>query len=157
MVAFGNYNWYIIGKSDDGVTLLMQTPLSTNRAYNNSYTGVTWETCSLRSYLNGDFYNSFSAEDKAKIAQTHNSNPDNPDDSTSGGNETDDYIYLLSIAEANNLGSDVRNCGSWWWLRSPGSTSDFAAVVSDSGQVDTGGCNVDYDAFGVRPTLNLKF
>jgi len=56
VVTFGNYSWYIIGKSDNGVTLLMNANLTT-KGYNDSYASVTWETCSLRTYLNGEFYN----------------------------------------------------------------------------------------------------
>ena len=40
VVTFGSYNWYIIDKSDNGVTLLMQNTLM-NKAYNDSYTDVT--------------------------------------------------------------------------------------------------------------------
>ncbi len=145
-VTFGIYDWYIIRKSDDGVTLLMKESF-TNKAYNNDYTDITWKDCSLRTYLNDDFYNNnFSEEERAKIALTHNTNPDN---------DTDDYIYLLSIAEVQGLSEDIRANGSWWWLRSPGAYSYFAAVVYDDGYVDTFGC-VD-DEYGVRPVINLKF
>ena len=47
VVEFGSYNWYIIGKSDDGVTLLMQQSF-TNKAYNNELTDITWKESSLR-------------------------------------------------------------------------------------------------------------
>lgn len=56
VVTFGSYNWYIIDKSDNGVTLLMQNTLM-NKAYNDSFTDVTWQNCSLRTYLNETFYN----------------------------------------------------------------------------------------------------
>ena len=131
MVTFGSYNWYIIGKSDNGVTLLMEKSF-TDKAYNDSNTDTTWENCSLRTYLNGDFYNSFSADDKAKIVKTSNTNPNNG--SVSGGNDTEDYIYLLSIAEANDLDDSIRATGSLWWLRSPGYNYRNAAFV------DGGGC-----------------
>ena len=156
VVTFGSYNWYIIGKSDNGVTLLMEKSF-TDKAYNDSYEEVTWENCSLRTYLNGDFYNSFSDEDKAKIAKTTNTNPDNG--SVSGGNATEDYIYLLSIAEANaldDINSSIRANGDWWWLRSPGYYSHGAAVVDADGVVFADGIDVDV-GLGVRPALNLKF
>ena len=155
VVTFGSYNWYIIGKSDNGVTLLMKENLTT-KGYNDSYASVTWETCSLRTYLNGDFYNSFSADDKAKIVKTSITNPNNPNYSTNGGNNTEDYIYLLSIDEANALDSSIRANGSVWWLRSPGYDSDFAAFVSGVGNVYASGNDVDIE-HGVRPALNLEF
>ena len=153
VVTFGGYSWYIINKSDDGVTLLMQNNLM-YKAYNDSLKDVTWETCSLRTYLNGEFYNSFSADDKAKIVKTSNTNPNNG--SVSGGNDTEDYIYLLSIAEANDLDDSIRATGSLWWLRSPGYNYRNAAFVDGDGLVDTTGRLVASDV-RVRPALNLKF
>ena len=156
VVPFGEYDWYIIGKSDNGVKLLMKKNLTT-KAYNDSFTGVTWETCTLRKYLNETFYNTFSVEDKAKIVKTSNTNPNNPKYGTSGGNSTKDYIYLLSIEEANNLGNSIRKTGSWWWLRSPGNSSNYVAVVDGGGNVDTDGDYVSNIEYGVRPALNLEF
>ena len=159
VITFDAYDWYIIGKSDDGVTLLMKNNLMT-KAYNDSYTAVTWEDSTLRTYLNDTFYNSFSPENKKKIALTHNTNPNNPDYGTSGGEDTDDYIYLLSIKEAQDLstalGADVMKASSWWWLRSPGDFLDYAAGVGVGGDVYTGGSRV-FNERGVRPALNLKF
>ena len=157
VVSFGKYEWYVIDKRDDGVTLLMKDNLM-NKAYNDSSANVTWEACTLRTFLNDEFYNSFSDDDKAKIALTHNTNPNNPEgDSISGGNDTDDYIYLLSIDEANALDNSIRANGSWWWLRSPGIYSFVAALVDGDGSVITLGGVVDDTERGVRPALNLKF
>ncbi|HCJ42138.1 DUF6273 domain-containing protein [uncultured Ruminococcus sp.] len=157
VVSFGGFDWYVIDKRDDGVTLLMKDNLM-NKAYNDSSANVTWEACTLRTFLNDEFYNSFSDDDKAKIALTHNTNPNNPEgDSISGGNDTDDYIYLLSIDEANALDNSIRANGSWWWLRSPGIYSFVAALVDGDGSVITLGGVVDDTERGVRPVLNLKF
>jgi len=153
VVTFGIYDWYVIGKSDNGVTLLMKDNLM-NKAYNDKLTATTWKKCTLRTYLNGDFYNSFSADDKAKITLTHNTNPNNG--SVSGGGETDDYIYLLSIDEANALDKSIRSIGSWWWLRSPGNYSVSAAFVDENGSVYATGYYVNNEIV-VRPALNLKF
>ncbi len=148
-VTFGGYDWYVIDKRTDGVTLLMKESFS-RIAYHNVNTVITWKDSSLRAYLNKDFYNSFSDDDRAKIALTNNANSNNGDD-------TADYIYLLSVTEANTLDSGIRNCDSDWWLRSTGTLSSFwAAFVNQSGTVDEGGDDVDY-AKGVRPALNLKF
>lgn len=153
IITFGNYDWYIIGKSDDSVTLLMKDVLE-SKAYNDIRGWIPWENCSLRTYLNGEFYNSFNDDDKANIALTHNTNPNNG--SVSGGNETDDYIYLLSIEEASALSETVRNTNSWWWLRSPGLISSAAAAVNDYGKVDAQGSSQVHPS-GVRPALTLKF
>ncbi len=155
IVTFGSYTWYVINKTDDGCTLLSEKCI-TERAYNTERKDITWEKCTLRSWMNNDFYNEFSDEEKAMIEKTHNSNPDNSEYNTDGGSDTDDYIYLLSLDEAENVSEDIRAEGSWWWLRSPGIYSDYAAVVSDGGDVYTRGYSVDIEA-GVRPALNLKW
>ena len=66
---------------------------------------VTWEECTLRTWLNGTFMNkAFTANEQTGILLT---NVDNSSSqgysrwSTSGGNNTQDKIFLLSYAEAN--------------------------------------------------------
>lgn len=71
--------------------------------YNEEYTPVTWENCTLRNWLNSDFYGTAfgSAEQGAIVGQTV-VNEDNPDYGIEGGNDTTDNIFLLSIGEAAN-------------------------------------------------------
>lgn len=155
IVTFGKYTWYVIDKADDGCTLLSEKYI-TERAYYTEWEFITWEKCTLRTWLNNDFYNEFSDEEKALIEKTHNSNPDNSEYNTDGGSDTDDYIYLLSLDEAENVSKDIRADGSWWWLRSPGMYQDYVAGVLSDGSLHTDGRSV-LSAHGVRPALNLKF
>jgi hypothetical protein len=152
VVSFGQYNWYIIGKSGDSVTLLMKDKLGSTMPYNNASQAVTWASCSLRTYLNETFYNTFDNDDKAKIVKTHNSNPNNSTYNMTGGNATDDYIYLLSIEEASSLTTTIRNNGNFWWLRSPGQYNNYAAAVGHSISADT----VNYGGFAVTEALNVR-
>ena len=156
IVNFGDYSWYVISKTENNVQLLCEDMVC-EKVYNEEYVDVTWETCTLRQWLNNDFYNEFSEEEKAYIAKTKLSNPDNAEYGTDGGNDTEDYIYLLSIDEAESLSEDIRAIGSWWWLRSPGSSQLRAAEVLIGGSLGTLGGDVPRDDFGVRPALNLKF
>ena len=48
--------------------------------------------------------------------KTHNVTCDSIEYGTDGGGDTDDYIYLLSVDEANALDNSVRKCGSWYEL-----------------------------------------
>ena len=73
--------------------------------YNSSWSGVTWETCTLRTWLNDTFLNkAFSKEEQNAILLT---DVDNSKDqcysgwSTSGGNNTQEKVFLLSCAEVN--------------------------------------------------------
>ena len=43
----------------------------------------------------------------------------------------------------------------WWWLRSPGNSSKFAAVVTHKGIIEVGGYFVQTE-FGIRPVIWVK-
>ncbi|MDR1712956.1 MAG: DUF6273 domain-containing protein, partial [Coriobacteriales bacterium] len=73
---------------------------------------------------------------------------------------TDDYVFLLSIDEAEQyFSSDSDRVAKksdggadGWWLRSPGNNSNNAANVNNDGNVNTNGNNVNNNN-GVRPAL----
>ena len=162
--------WLVL-EVKDGKALVVSKYALDCKQYNTSNTNVTWETCTLRKWLNNDFINAaFSSYEKAMIP-TVTVSPDK--NSTNPGNATQDQVFLLSITEANKyFGSDsARQCkptdyavanGSreshsgnlcWWWLRSPGSTQDSAAYVYSSGGVIESGNDVDYNDGAVRPAM----
>ncbi len=71
--------------------------------YNEEYTSVTWETCTLRNWLNNDFYGTaFSSSEQGAIISQTVVNEDNPYYNIEGGNNTWDKVYLLSISEVMN-------------------------------------------------------
>ena len=76
----------------------------------------TWENSSVRAWLNGPYYRTFTEEERELIVKTHNSNPDSSEYGTSGGNDTDDDIFLLSLDEANALDTKIRHCGNWYGM-----------------------------------------
>lgn len=63
--------------------------------------------------------------------------------------------YAKSCGAYTNPAEDYAGNG-WWWLRSPGSTSMNAAVVSSYGDIDSEGSNVDIKRGVVRPALHLN-
>ena len=73
--------------------------------YNTEFTDITWERCTLRTRLNSTFFNkAFSTEEQNAILTTSVDNSKSQRYSgwsTSGGNNTEDKIFLLSYAEAN--------------------------------------------------------
>ena len=75
------------------------------KPYNTEEVGTTWEKCTLRSWLNDEFLNAaFSTEEQSAILVTDVDNSDGQCYNgwgTSGGNNTQDRIFLLSYAEAN--------------------------------------------------------
>lgn len=156
-VYYGDKLWRVL---DDSGFLFSEDLLET-KAYHDTFSGITWENCTLRSYLNGQtFLNSnFTGTEQDAIKDTSVTNDSNPDYSTAGGNNTTDKLFLLSLAEVRNtdygFGSDAtRAASSWWWLRSPGIHDFSAADVNYDGSVD--GYGVNDDDGSVRPALNLN-
>jgi hypothetical protein len=98
IIEFGGYDWQVL-EVRDGRALIITEKLPENRAYHGEWMDVTWETCDLRAYLNGEFFRSFSAGDRARIAETRVINNNNPWYGTAGGSSTTDRIFLLSIEE----------------------------------------------------------
>ena len=141
-------------------------------SYNAKKETATWETCSLRNWLNKTFYSqAFSSEERLMIADSIVTADKNPEYNTNPGNDTTDKIFLLSITEAEKYfssnskrvckptayatanGAYTSNSSCWWWLRSPGSSQYSAAGVSIGGSIDYYGIYV-YGVYGcVRPAL----
>ena len=165
--------WLVL-EVKDGKALLISKYALDCKQYNTSYTDITWETCTLRKWLNNDFLGAaFSADEKAMIPTVTVSADKNPDYSTNPGNATQDQVFLLSITEVNKYFSSdsARQCKStdyavangayvnssngncWWWLRSPGYTQDYAAHVYSDGYVSGHGGGVSSDIDAVRPAL----
>lgn len=96
--------WMVLAKDGNQVLLLSRYGLDA-KGYHSSERDVTWETCSLRSWLNSTFINrAFSGEEQKGILLTDVSNAPNQGNanwSTDGGRDTQDRIFLLSAAEVN--------------------------------------------------------
>ena len=168
--------WMVLAK-EDGRTLLLSKYALDAQPYHTSREDVTWETCTLRAWLNDDFLNgAFTPEEQNRILSstvTADENP-NPNNKSSAGNDTIDKVFLLSIAEANNyFNSDearqcyateycyqlyshsyIRDAARWWWLRTPGSRKNSdAAVVRNGGDVWETGQGVNTDTHTIRPAI----
>jgi hypothetical protein len=158
-IRFGERNWIVLDVQDDRVKLLHETVI-TGHPYHSTNTAVTWATSSSRAWLNGEFLNSFSEADRARIRETNVVNNDNPWYGTNGGENTTDRIFLLSIEEVvryfgdsgqlqnrpsentreindnyNNarIARNAEGIASQWWLRSPGNVRTAAAYVGRRG------------------------
>jgi hypothetical protein len=156
--------WILLDLDEEtGRALVISRDCVTQRAYHRPEP-VTWETSILREWLNSDFYNSLPEDVRARVIETEIVNKNNC--SIPGGNNTKDFVFLLSIDEFNELlpedlrPSRFRGSANWWWLRSPGySTGDVSDVYPDGGL--DGGINAHgFYAFcergGVRPALYLN-
>ena len=91
--------WEILDENENG-TLLISRYILDCVQYNTEDTDVTWETCSLREWMNNDFYNAaFDDEMKSRINTVTLVNEDDPRYGTPGGNDTIDNIFCLSLSE----------------------------------------------------------
>ena len=185
-IEFGNYpqeedgtekpiEWIVMKNEGNQVLLLSKYVLDT-KPYNKEWEKVTWETSDIRHWLNNEFYTTaFNKAEKVKIQTSLIKNEDNSEHGTSGGNDTEDKVFLLSEKEAETLFSNDderiakatgyaeksgvcvnKEKSAMWWLRSPGSFRDCAAGVRSYGWVSRDG-NIVYDnSGGVRPALHLN-
>lgn len=170
--------WLILAKEGNKLLLVSDRALDC-QPYNESYDDVTWETCSLRKWLNTTFLNeAFSTEEQAIIQSTNVSADANPLSAQTPGKATTDQVFLLSINEVNKYftsdekqmciptayaiangayTSDSYTKGGtatcWWWLRSPGRPRNNADVVYFGGGVGDGGYDVDHGRVCVRPAI----
>ena len=118
VVSFGTYpqteagndqtpiEWIVLDYDETNRKALLLSRYGLDAApYNTEYTDITWEKCTLRTWLNGDFLNkAFSAAEQSAILMTNVDNSKSQGYSewnTDGGNNTEDRIFLLSYAEAN--------------------------------------------------------
>ena len=168
--------WQVLSVEPDRMLLLSQYGLDVI-PYNTNNIKVTWESSSLRKWLNEDFFRSaFSPEEQAMILQVLVKNQDNPDYDTPGGNSTKDRVFLLSLddvnlyfrnnnarrceatayAKANGAAVSDVNGRSWWWLRSPGFAGYCAAYVGIGGNVIAFGDYVNLTDAVVRPAVWLS-
>ena len=98
IIQFGGYEWRVLDVQDKRALIITENIIEP-RPYNDKREDVTWETCTLRKYLNDEFYAKFSKEEQGRIAETKISNPDNLWYDTKGGADTNDKIFLLSLEE----------------------------------------------------------
>lgn len=121
----GGYNtdpikWRVLSNASGQLFLLSDQNLDVFQ-YHTEREDVTWETSTMRSWLNGydaasniggsngiDYTgdnfldNAFSAKEQTAIVETAVVNDANTDYDTDGGNNTNDRIFLLSIEETYN-------------------------------------------------------
>lgn len=190
-IWFGNYHqsdqtggikdpikWRVLSVNENDAFLIADQNLEVKR-FNEENTNVTWENCTLRSWLNKDFINTaFNSKEQDAILSTRI-----PQEIFRGGEYSAiDKIYLLSLEEIRNTAygfpshdhaSDTRvstntpyvaskaymndsEMGDWWWLRSSGIDDNKASAIDDGGSIYSHGEHVRNNSSAVRPALHLN-
>lgn len=182
IVTFGTYteesdtlekskiDWRVLAKEDDRILVISDRIIDAMPYHNVSQMDVTWETCSLRKWLNSAFINSaFNSAEKKLIIESEVLTEKASYSDTDPGNNTKDKIFLLSESEfekylhsdgscfATNYATEKTAEGYStylysWWLRSPGASPDSASDVF----ISTSDVDSTYAAYphnGVRPAM----
>lgn len=127
VVLFGSYEqdniasngveaipWYVLDKDGDKL-LLLSVYLLDAVPYHEKYTSITWKDCTLRQWMNDEFYNrAFTKSEKKYIQTSYLENKDNPKYGTEGGNDTEDKVFALSIEEAEQYFGIPSEWGNSW-------------------------------------------
>ena len=98
VISFGNYQWRVLQVNDNNALIITETTIG-KAPYCDIANNVTWECCSLRKYLNKDFYNKFTETEKSQILETKVTDRNNPWYDVKCSSPTFDYIFLLSYDE----------------------------------------------------------
>ncbi len=166
--------WEVLAYSEDGKSaLVISKNIIEERQYNTKLKNVTWETCSLRKWLNKDFYKTaFTEKERSLITPVIHEN-------------VEDKVFLLSDEEVEEYfiedaerSKDENRTATYkngetgcWWLRSMGVSynggdpdysplylnAKYALYVDYGGDYEPWGesFKVNYST-GVRPVFRIK-
>ncbi len=175
--------WRVLSNADGKLFLLSDQNLDVF-FYHERYRPTTWETCDMRKWLNdlapyedydtANFMsNAFAPGELGAVMVTELQ--------TDGSNPTQDKVFLLSVDDVQNAaygftddasrlsvntqyvagGGAIRQgmyaagTPDYWWLRTQGAFDDRAAIVNNTGYLDTHGYDVYNNGIAVRPAFNL--
>lgn len=139
---FGTYNgkpiaWKILKTEKNKMMLIAEEPIA-QKPFTDDIKKVTWETSFLRTWLNGEFMESFSDDQQNQIVLTDTGS-------------TNDKVFLLSVDEVEELSQSVGfTTEEEWWTRT--SSEDGIQYMTADGCVISTGDQVVRDK-GVRPAI----
>ena len=188
IISFGHYEldnnkrngnesieWIILDIQDGQATCISRYGLEA-KPFNTKMTPVSWDTCTLRKWLNEDFlYTAFSAEEQDKLVTVTVTADENAEYHTDPGNDSQDRVFIPSAVDVQKyfLSDEERKCqtsktaeihGGWvsldgycnWWLRTPGTNRGHAMDVIYDGSVGYYGEEVDRTNRSVRPMIVIQ-
>ena len=159
--------WRVLDVKDNNAIILADKGVDC-QPFNVENTSVTWESCSLRNWLNTSFFNdAFNEEEKSSVQVSSVVNKT--------GNNTEDKVYILSSGEAYNDSfgfnskypyySETRvtqptdyaiengaHRQGWWWVRSFDNSRPLA-IHSDDEYLHWGYPNSSIEI--IRPVLKI--
>lgn len=158
--------WRVLSVNGDDAFIMAEKCLDYQK-YNEENAEITWETCTLRKWLNETFYNNaFSTAEQAAIKTTTVLHDNDPYRGTHGGKDTQDKVYLPSLKEVVTAEygfdttatseSNTRHASTTeyvaatkkvivsnpaapfsWWTRTPGRNLRYARVIEEGAAGDS--------------------
>ena len=141
---FGTYNgkpiaWKILKTEDNKMLMITKEPIA-EKPFHDEIKKVTWETSYLRTWLNEEFFASFSDAQKDQILATNTGS-------------VEDKVFLFSLDEMVELVNSEKitfKTTDEWWTRT--SSEDGIMYATAKGWVKTSGDQIVRDK-GVRPAI----
>ena len=164
--------WLVLD-ADGGRVLVLSKYALDCQPYNSTQEFMTWEECSLRTWLNDTFFQeAFDAFHQALILRSTVTADANPVFETPPGNDTSDKVFLLSTPEVIRYFPSKSDCqcrgteycyaqgtfkaangNCYWWLRTPGLNRVAASFVRFEGSYINLGYVIINSNFAVRPAM----
>ena len=167
--------WRVLAIRSNRALIISENAIDCQQYDKSNTYYVTWESCSLRTWLNKAFFKTaFNADEKRKIRYSYISAPRNSRYCVDSGKATKDKLFLLSINEVDEYFSSYESqechptdyaisngthtsnnkiATCCWLLRTPGCESNFVAYVGEFGSIFLKGYHVGYPHAGVRPAM----
>ncbi|MBR3621647.1 MAG: hypothetical protein IKN56_09085, partial [Clostridia bacterium] len=167
--------WRILAKEGNKLLIISKYALD-NQPFNTEYEHTTWETCTLRKWMNYSFLEvAFSNAEQGMIKTTKATADKYPKSDTDSGKDSTDKVFLLSINEAEKYfssdkdrecvathyaiyqGADTEKDGATcsWWLRTTDEESLNALYVHYYFDFWTMGARVNIEHC-VRPAMWIE-
>ena len=185
IIEFGDFSWVVLDVYQDYALIITEYILMIGVGrYNHFATGVTWQSSTIRYLLNNEFYYRFTPSERARIRETLNINENNPWYGVTGGNDTNDKVFMLSISEVIRYFGDsgqihikpdddmvtwisdaydyarvsrfIDGNRAFWWLRTPGNRPALASGVDATGAISIFGTGVSNSTLGTRPVMWIR-
>ena len=171
--------WRVLEKDDSRLLLISEYGID-GQPFNKAGGAVSWESSSIRKYLNSSFFNAaFSDSQRSHILKTDVIAEKNGSYDTYPGKDTRDKVFLLSINETKELMNEKqmqcvptpycisKECNikkkkfsseytACWLLRTPGIDSTKVAYVQYDGLVRGIGVNVTSSKAVIRPAMWIE-
>ena len=169
--------WKILDKNDDGILLISRYGLDAI-PYDEMHKDSIWSICTLRIWLNRNFFESaFSKDEQSLIKTVANTNDYCNDDLTgyqqySFGDDTRDRVFILDVVEASRYFSSdsericeatpyaILRCAEtnddnqcYWWLRTGTNPHGRSSSIESDGIINLKGISIGWEGACVRPAV----